>query len=654
MNRKQNCLNFHLLFVLTFISVLTFPVAYGKNTVTDTAALMKLVKTAALDPVATEAILKLDSAVKKCTEAGFPLGAATALYSQGSKYNDIGEYDKAVKCAEQALPTAAKSGDPSTISFCHNLLGTAYFFKGNYALASSEYFTALDVLKKIDSLNFKAALTIYSNLAALYGRMNQPEKVRNYLETGENIARDKVLTHGNANAQLATLLVSKGNYFERNHSPDSATACYLEVLDILKMPDVAESKRTRLTALALMNIGACALQKGDYSAAAKYAQMGIDLAKGKYAFIVANGSYILGEALRKLKRYKEAESILLGALRLSATQNTKDQLLVGYGTLVNVYKDSRNFEKALIYTDSLQGIKDSLYSIEKEKAIAQFESKYLLAEKNQQLARNELIIEQQKNNNRLTKFWLSAGIAAVSLLSMLFIAYFYFRHQKQQLVISALEQKNTISVLKGVVQGEENERIRLARDLHDGIGGMLSATKMRFMALRHQHKDLNTSPRYMEAMGLLDVMGDEIRKTSHNLMPETLLKQELPEALRNFCNEMKADASLQIDFQSFGNFGELLNDFKLNVYRIVQELLKNVVQHAHATYVVVQLMRLDGYLTLNVEDNGAGFDTEKTSDGIGLQNLRARVSRNNGHITVRSTQGSGTTVLIEFELANTK
>jgi signal transduction histidine kinase len=199
-----------------------------------------------------------------------------------------------------------------------------------------------------------------------------------------------------------------------------------------------------------------------------------------------------------------------------------------------------------------------------------------------------------------------------------------------------------------VVQGEENERIRLARDLHDGIGGMLSATKMRFMALRHDNEGLVSSPKYLEAMGLLDIMGDEIRKTSHNLMPEVLLKQDLAEALRTYCNTIQTGIDLHIDFQSFGTFETLPNDFKLNIYRIVQELLKNTVQHAKATYAIVQLMRLEAYITVSIEDNGIGFNTDETKDGIGLHNLKTRVLSLEGHYTLKSEPGKGTMVYIEF------
>ncbi len=649
------------LFLSTFTSLLlaiggSFQPLHGQNAkvgkpLFDSVALMAEISEASVETDVAQAILKLDAAAKKCEGKGFSYGAAKAYCTEGTRHKDLSAYSDAKRCADKASAMATLSGDASLIASCNNLTGTIHFLMGDYPSASKAYFMALSGLKNIDSSTFKVAITVYTNLVALYGRMNEQEKVRYYVALGERIARDTTLTHGKANTLLASLLISKGNYFERNHLPDSAIATYNEALPLLKNDDVNELNRSRMHALICINLGAAALQKEAYSDAAKYCREGISLAKGKYAFLAISGSYALGEALRNLKQFDEAERVLLYAVSESGRLKTRDQLITGYGTLINVYREKGSFEKALAYTDTLDALKDTLLSAEKANATSRFEAKYQLAEKDRQIARNQLLIVEQNANIKWNKLLLTGIIIVISLLSLFGVVYFLVSKQKQRLALSTLEQKNTISILKGVVQGAENERVRLARDLHDGIGGMLSATKMRFMALRHQHSELNHSPQYMEAMGLLDVMGDEIRKTSHNLMPNALLKQELQEALRNYCNEITALSTMQVDFQSFGTFNHMTSEFKLNVYRIVQELLKNVDKHAHATYVVVQLMMLDAYLTLSVEDNGIGFEVAQTRDGIGLHNLKARVSGNNGHFTIKSSPGTGTSVFIEFELA---
>ena len=150
-------------------------------------------------------------------------------------------------------------------------------------------------------------------------------------------------------------------------------------------------------------------------------------------------------------------------------------------------------------------------------------------------------------------------------------------------------------------------------------------------------------------MDILGEMGDEIRKTAHNLMPEVLLKQSLPDAVRAYCNNVRDGALFQLDFQSYGAFDDLTEDFKLNIYRIIQELLKNITQHAQASHVLVELVANENVLTVTVEDDGKGFNTGEIKNGIGLHNLRTRVNSMDGHFTLESEQGKGTSVFIEFD-----
>ena len=223
------------------------------------------------------------------------------------------------------------------------------------------------------------------------------------------------------------------------------------------------------------------------------------------------------------------------------------------------------------------------------------------------------------------------------------------KRRLQAAKIEALEHENTISILKGVMQGEENERSRIARELHDGIGGILSAAMMRFTSAIQEHEAITQTPAFDDGLALLNEMGDEIRKTAHNLMPEVLLKQPLPDAIRTYCSVVQQSNSIQINFQTLGSFDGIAQSSKLNIYRIVQELLKNVIKHSQATSALVQLLMNEHLLTVTVEDNGIGFDTSELKKGMGLHNIQARVSSMQGHFTVESTAGKGTSVYIEFD-----
>jgi signal transduction histidine kinase len=292
-------------------------------------------------------------------------------------------------------------------------------------------------------------------------------------------------------------------------------------------------------------------------------------------------------------------------------------------------------------------------SSEKARAINQMEIKYKTAEKDKQIVQNELLIAQQKSKIVSKNTWIAAIAGSIFLLVLVLAARASRARQKERLQaeqIKSLKQENTISILKGVVQGEEKERGRIARELHDGIGGTLSAAMMRMMSIRHEKEEIASVPAYIEAMDLLQEMGDEIRKTAHNLMPEVLLKQSLPDAIRTYCNFVEKSKTLHVDFQSYGAFDQITQKNKLHIYRIVQEMLKNITEHANATHALLQLQVNEQLLTITVEDNGSGFNTGDINKGIGLHNLQTRVDSMSGQFTIESAPGKGTSVYIEFDM----
>lgn len=615
----------------------------------DTVALDLSIKSAAYITNPDTAIQQLKQLGQKSIDAGYFLGAARAFRAAGGRYFDLGNYEDALVYYKKSLPFAEKTGLKDQAARCHNCFALVYATQGNYTEASEECFKALDILKTIDTSDYETGISIYTNLAYLYECLGQAGKRIYYLTQAEILIRKWNTSPDMMIRSLAPILAGKANYFSDNQMSDSAIKYYKEVLNVIKgLGADKESVRLYHEANALVNLGEIYGRNCDWEKSVSYSNKAIAIARGKYPDVVECAYYNLGQAFRYFKKYREAEDIFLQALKMSNALQHKALLTAGYGYLADVYRDTRQYEKALDYTDSMIALKDTLVTAEKIKNIRQEDAKYHIAEKDGQIARNELLIARQKDKIARKNLWIGLISASVLLLMALSGALYRNSKLKQAGIIRSLKQENKISILKGVVQGEENERIRLARELHDGIGGMLSATKMRFMALRHDNEDLVRSPRYLEAMGLLDIMGDEIRKTSHNLMPEVLLKQNLTEALRTYCNNIQAGTGLQINFQSFGDFSNLSNDFKLNIYRIVQELLKNIQQHANATYAVVQLMILEAYLTVSVEDNGKGFNTDETKDGIGLHNLKTRVLSLDGHYTLKSEQGKGTTVYIEL------
>src|SRR5690606_10316520 len=157
-----------------------------------------------------------------------------------------------------------------------------------------------------------------------------------------------------------------------------------------------------------------------------------------------------------------------------------------------------------------------------------------------------------------------------------------------------LQQEKEINILKASMKGEERERTRIAYELHDGIGGMLAAVKMNFGAVKQRYEHLYGLEELSSLMNMLEDTTDELRKTAHNLMPGILVSHSLAEALRIWCSNVNATGKLQVSLRVTGMDAPLPKDLELTLYRMIQELVQNIIKHARATKAEVDLAHRDG------------------------------------------------------------
>ncbi|NJO25712.1 MAG: sensor histidine kinase [Bacteroidia bacterium] len=250
-----------------------------------------------------------------------------------------------------------------------------------------------------------------------------------------------------------------------------------------------------------------------------------------------------------------------------------------------------------------------------------------------------------------------AAIAGLLVLIGLIYRIYKSRHkllrqekELQQQKITDLEKDKQLLTIEAMLKGQEEERNRIAKDLHDGLGGMLSGTKLSFINFREELiLTPNSERRFVQSVSMLDNTIGELRKVAHNLMPEVLLRFGLEEALRDFCSSIQASSGIKVIYQQLGNKRKIETAAETAVYRIVQELVNNALKHAGATQIVVQLTMHNDKTTVTVEDNGKGFDSKQAAGkGAGLLNIRHRVNYFKGNIDIDSEQGNGTSVTIEL------
>jgi signal transduction histidine kinase len=252
----------------------------------------------------------------------------------------------------------------------------------------------------------------------------------------------------------------------------------------------------------------------------------------------------------------------------------------------------------------------------------------------------------QKNN------WIFFISCLMAVLVVTFITVYRSLHRKVNLRKQQLlntEQQQEISNLKAVMAGEEKERTRIARELHDGIMVQLAVIKMKLRKARvtqqvHEEQSLDA------ILQQLDDTSRELRRTAHNLMPDMLLETGLTDAVFYYCNNLQKETGLNIVFQHYGTLPALSPEAELYLYRIVQELLQNIIKHAHASKALVQLNYHVPLLSLSIEDNGVGFDRDIIDSGMGLKSIYSRLRVLKGTIDLQSKKQLGTAIFIELNI----
>jgi two-component system, NarL family, sensor kinase len=293
-------------------------------------------------------------------------------------------------------------------------------------------------------------------------------------------------------------------------------------------------------------------------------------------------------------------------------------------------------------------IKDTLLNEERRKYVLDLEKKYESEKKDVQLQ----LQQEEIKRGRIQKYGLIIG--AIILIILLLFSYRSYK-QKQKLHqhrISELETEKKLMATEAVLKGEAQERTRLAKDLHDGLGGMLSGIKY---SLNTMKGNLIMTPdnakAFERSIDMLDSSIKEMRRVAHNMMPEVLLRYGLDAALKDYTAEINNSGIIKVIYQSMGKEkANLEQSSLLGLYRIIQELINNAIKHAAASEVLVQVFWENGKLVVNVEDNGKGFEVSvlEKAEGIGWKNIRSRVELLKGNLDIHSAPEKGTAVNIEF------
>lgn len=252
--------------------------------------------------------------------------------------------------------------------------------------------------------------------------------------------------------------------------------------------------------------------------------------------------------------------------------------------------------------------------------------------------------------------WLMfVGILLMFLLSMAVVVFFVYYQRKlykQQTAMEQLKLEEQMKHLQTEIAARENERERIAHDLHDEVGALLSTTKL-YLTIQQPSKEITEHTKKV-ASELLDEAILKLRSIAQNLLPESLKLFGLVKAIEHSCRQIENAGSLSIDFQHHLEH-RLPSDAEIHLYRIVQELLNNAIKHAKASQVGLSLFQQTDDIILTYEDNGVGFEVEETKkiSSLGLTTLGSRVQVLQGGMQLKSTPGNGVNITITIPSFNT-
>lgn len=364
------------------------------------------------------------------------------------------------------------------------------------------------------------------------------------------------------------------------------------------------------------------------------------------------------DILKKLRRYDEAKKTLEDILAEQTLASDLNNRKAIYKQLSALNEEMGNPKEALLWEQKYSKLNDSLNTESVKLEINKIEAKFNAAEKERKIAnlnaeKKQRELEVSEKNSYLI------GLSLVLLLLIIFFIFLFVIYRKNKKIseqkeinlqqkITDIKQKEELSLTKAILEGEERERERIARDLHDGLGGMLAGVKINFSTWSSHHLNPEKDKEFYRILSQLDNSVAELRHVARNLMPESLLNFGLETALNDLC-EFYIRKDLDIDFQPINIEKKLPLNIQLNIYRIVQELLANAVKHSGANNILLQCSQSEENFFITIEDNGKGFakNSEEKTKSLGLRNLKNRVDYLKGKMEI-SSDHEGTTINIEL------
>ncbi len=560
----------------------------------------------------------------------------------GNNFNEFIYLDSAEYFVDLVDTTKSLEPYQSIKLQIYSARGNNFYNKGKMDVAMTHF---LDALKMAEGLNRK------KNIAYLKYNISICHFVlENYTESIELSKKiiDYSRTHQFPEITAGSLNLIGASY-QVLDSLSAAKKYFRQALDL-----ALEIKDERTTREAYLTLGSLEGELNQLDSATYYLEKSLEITKDKDDPLIEAQIYLnLARVESKRGATEKAREFFKTAQNLNNKIDRKEldfQLAID---IAGLEYENKNFKEAYDLLNQGHTKKDSFTSLENRAQFRELELKYGKANDEKRIAEQQLNLTQKEKRIG----FLSGGFI-ISLLGLM-VAYFFYRNikksqaiikrelQLKNIEVQTLENEKSILALACTLEGQEAERARIAQDLHDGLGGLLSSVKAHYGKIQGEIKKIESINFFEKAEGMLDNACDEVRRISHNLMPPILQSHGLIPSINGLANDFASD-NLKIEFEH-RNINERLDAIQeIFIYRICQEIFANILKHAEATKVEISFYGLESEVQLIVEDNGKGFDPLKIGDGLGLQSIKSRVEYLKGELGIETEIGNGTIISISI------
>ncbi len=579
-----------------------------------------------------------------------------ALYALGNLSNITGDYKSTIQYTNDALVLLNTLELDKGKAACYNILASAYKNLGDYPKAMDNYMQCLSFANTTNSKAQEA--NAYQNIATLYLLQKEYKKSAANLDRAANLYREI----GDDDGVLTTLF-NFANILKEEGKFDQAREHYKTVLGYRE-----KEGNQAVIAYININLSQMLVQEERCKEAVVALKKTLGLLKAlQFNSDIAIVLNDLGVCETKLGHKTEAINYFNQALAIGDEQSLLLYKADIYKNLAQLYQEEKNFEKALEFYQKGVTTGAEQLTLDKEKYVANIQERYEtqlkearieLLEKEQKLSEAELQkVELTVKRQRLVRNTLITGIA-LALIILVILRWSYVKRLKIQKQLNLQQEENAkqkisemmkdhkLSVIERYQEGQDEERSRLAREIHDGIGSDLASIKIAFEHYSEPYQDQTQSKKIAIA---INNACQDIRNLSHQLHPLAFSKIGFTSFLKDFVTQINATSEIEINTYFFpeDEIDQLPEVLLADAYRIVQELINNIIKHAEATTADVQLTKHDTHLNIVINDNGKGFKNTKTQ-GIGLRNIKERLQKIKGTLDIDSSNNHGTSITIDM------